>query len=129
MSVPSVLPQLVERLPFYRDQNSSYHLRLLLAQIAHVSLAASHSLLNMHAAVLAARRVAGRRTPALSIARVQARSYAAPVPYAKEDDDPQLADYPRLPAVSKQTRPARGWEDMQMRRNFGEPVRKSKTLI
>ncbi|KAI0707326.1 hypothetical protein C8Q76DRAFT_696541 [Earliella scabrosa] len=36
------------------------------------------------------------------------------------DDDPQLADYPRLPFVSKQTRPARGWEDMQFRRNFGE---------
>lgn len=76
----------------------------------------------MQAAALAARRVAGRRTPALSsIART--RAYATPVSYVKEDEDPQLGDYPRLPAVSKQTRPARGWEDMQMRRNFGEPVR------
>ena len=40
-----------------------------------------------------------------------------------EDDDPQLADYPRLPYVSKQLRPALGWEDMQFRRNYGETVR------
>lgn len=39
------------------------------------------------------------------------------------EDDPQLADYPRLPFVSKQTRTPFGWDDMQMRRNFGETVR------
>ena len=40
-----------------------------------------------------------------------------------DDGDPQLGDYPSLPFVSKQRRPARGWEDFQFRRNFGEPVR------
>ena len=50
---------------------------------------------------------------------------ALPKDLVHEDDDPQLADYPRLPYVSKQLRPARGWDDMQFRRNYGETVRKS----
>ncbi|PCH42191.1 hypothetical protein WOLCODRAFT_137755 [Wolfiporia cocos MD-104 SS10] len=60
-------------------------------------------------AVLRARRVA----PTL-------RTYATPVKHENEDD-PQLGDYPHVPAISKQYRPARGWQDPQMRRNFGEP--------
>ncbi|KAI0749822.1 hypothetical protein C8Q80DRAFT_1101214 [Daedaleopsis nitida] len=46
-----------------------------------------------------------------------------------EDDDPQLADYPRLPFVSKQTRSPRGWEDMQFRRNFGEPMHEQEEVL
>ncbi|KAH9903064.1 hypothetical protein C8Q73DRAFT_609672, partial [Cubamyces lactineus] len=45
------------------------------------------------------------------------------------DDDPQLADYPRLPFVSKQTRPALGWEDLQFRRNFGEPLHEQEEVL
>ncbi len=48
---------------------------------------------------------------------------ALPKSTLHEDDDPQLADYPRLPYVSKQLRPPLGWEDLQFRRNFGETVR------
>ena len=40
-----------------------------------------------------------------------------------DDPDPQLAGYPQLPNVSRQTLPARGWWDMQMRRNMGDTVR------
>ncbi|KAH9928286.1 uncharacterized protein B0H18DRAFT_953990 [Fomitopsis serialis] len=49
------------------------------------------------------------------------RSYATPVHY-KEEHDPQLGDYPQLPWVSRQRLPARGWDDQQMRRNFGDPL-------
>ena len=64
-----------------------------------------------------AARIRSYATPAAT----QASSEAVPV-FTGVDDDPQLADYPRLPYVSKQTRPARGWEDMQFRRNYGETV-------
>ncbi|KAI0671778.1 hypothetical protein C8Q78DRAFT_991332 [Trametes maxima] len=68
------------------------------------------------------------------------RSYATPTTAAPtspapltstlpEDDDPQLADYPRLPFVSKQTRPARGWEDLQFRRNYGEPLHEQEEVL
>lgn len=42
-----------------------------------------------------------------------------------DEVDPQLAGYPQLPNVSRQTLPARGWWDMQMRRNMGDTVRRS----
>ena len=64
------------------------------------------------------RRVAAhtvaRRPPVLTLAR----------PYASraEEPDTQLTDYPKLPWVSRQTLPPRGWQDEQMRRNFGETV-------
>ncbi|CAL1716685.1 unnamed protein product [Somion occarium] len=81
----------------------------------------------MQAATLAARRVAQRRPAALtSLAKCSVRTYATPVPYLKEEEDPQLADYPRVPAISKQTRPAKGWDDPQMRRNFGEPLHENE---
>lgn len=51
------------------------------------------------------------------------RKYATPSTVLKPSDDPQLAGYPELPYVSKQRRPALGWDDPQMRRNFGETVR------
>lgn len=71
---------------------------------------------------LIAARTAGVRSAIRAARLVPAlRTYATPATF-KDDDDPQLADYPRLPYISKQRRPARGWEDWQMRRNFGEPV-------
>lgn len=51
------------------------------------------------------------------------RTYATPVPVVEESNDMPPEDYPDVPFVPKQRRPARGWEDPQMRRNFGEPVR------
>lgn len=46
------------------------------------------------------------------------RSYATP----PQEVDPQLDGYPQLPFVQRGTLPARGWDDMLERRNFGEPV-------
>ena len=50
------------------------------------------------------------------------RQYATPVEYKPHEKDPQLGDYPQLPYVTTQLRPARGWWDVQMRRNYGEVV-------
>ena len=80
----------------------------------------------MRALALAARRVGGLRAANLRLAAAPAvRNYATPVPSKIEDPDPQLADYgyPDVPASNKQYRPARGWQDSQMRRDFEEPVR------
>ena len=60
-----------------------------------------------------------RRSPARPLLPASARTYASPA----EEPDPQLAGYPQLPWVSRQTLPPRGWQDEQMRRNFGETVR------
>ncbi|KAI0077930.1 hypothetical protein K474DRAFT_1690650 [Panus rudis PR-1116 ss-1] len=83
------------------------------------------------------RRVVARR--AQTSLAAGARTYATPVPWStpapapptpkEQEDDPQLGDYPRLPWVSKQTRPARGWEDPQMRRNFGEPLHEKEEIL
>ncbi|KAF8575243.1 hypothetical protein K439DRAFT_1623764 [Ramaria rubella] len=48
------------------------------------------------------------------------RQYATPVEYNPSEKDPQLGDYPQLPFESTQLRPAKGWWDLQMRRNYGE---------
>ncbi len=74
---------------------------------------------------LAARRATAVRSGTLRAVSSATRSYATGSPVSlKEEQDPQLGDYPTLPDISKQRRPARGWDDPQMRRNFGEPVRK-----
>lgn len=82
-----------------------------------------HSFVTVMSSTILAARKAGIRA-ALRANRTQAtRSYAAaPVSY-KEGHDPQLGDYPVLPYVNRQRLPARGWDDWQMRRNFGDPVR------
>ncbi|KIJ52589.1 hypothetical protein M422DRAFT_94388, partial [Sphaerobolus stellatus SS14] len=36
--------------------------------------------------------------------------------------DPQLDGYPQLPWETTQTKPPTGWWDLQMRRNYGEPI-------
>lgn len=75
----------------------------------------------MHALRVAVRPAAGLRRATANVVR----TYATPVPHVEypPSKDPQLAGYPELPYVSKQRRPPLGWEDPQMRRNFGEPVR------
>ena len=78
--------------------------------------------LAMQALRVAARPVAGVRTRVLAQA---VRGYAVPSTELKPSDDPQLAGYPELPYVSKQRRSAYGWDDPQMRRNFGDPVREN----
>ncbi|KAI0783665.1 Ndufb8, NADH dehydrogenase 19kDa subunit [Abortiporus biennis] len=84
----------------------------------------------MQSTVLAARHAAGRRVAALrSVAVRSIASSSTPVPLVKEEEDPQLAGYPVLPWVSKQTRPALGWEDWQMRRNFGETLHEKEEIL
>ena len=86
----------------------------------------------MASSLAVARRAALQARAAVHIrhyANISAAETPAPIHPAPltstlhEDDDPQLADYPHLPYVSKQLRPARGWEDVQFRRNYGETVR------
>ncbi|KAL1949519.1 hypothetical protein VTO73DRAFT_8400 [Trametes versicolor] len=82
--------------------------------------------------------VAARRAALRARAAPRLRCYATPATSAPttpapltspEDDDPQLGDYPRLPFVSKQTRPALGWEDPQFRRNYGEPLHEQEEVL
>lgn len=42
--------------------------------------------------------------------------------HAQKELDPQLNGYPQLPNTSRQSLPATGWWDGQMRRNFGDTV-------
>ncbi|KAI0787631.1 hypothetical protein C8Q74DRAFT_1366471 [Fomes fomentarius] len=92
----------------------------------------------MNSSLAAARRAALRVRPAprprfyVAPAVAQAPAPTTPAPLTAtlpDDDDPQLADYPRLPFVSKQRRPARGWEDLQFRRNFGEPLHDQEEIL
>ncbi len=77
----------------------------------------------MQAVGVAARRAVAARSAALRLSTTTAtRSYATPVPFLKEEKDPQLGDYPDLPYEHKMRRNPRGWDDPQMRRNFGELV-------
>jgi hypothetical protein len=77
-------------------------------------------------------RIAVRRVvPRLGLVR----TYATPVEFKQPEHDPQLGDYPQLPAISNQRRPPKGWWDNQERKNFGETVslgmqsRRGKTSI
>ncbi|KAK2463438.1 hypothetical protein APHAL10511_004524 [Amanita phalloides] len=77
-----------------------------------------------------ARRVAAvhalaRRPAVLSLLPASVRSYASPA----EEPDPQLAGYPQLPWVSRQTLPPKGWQDEQMRRNFGETLHEQEEVL
>jgi hypothetical protein len=64
------------------------------------------------------RIVAQRAVPRLRLVR----AYATPVEFKQPKNDPQLGDYPQIPAISVQRRPAKGWWNVQERRNFGETV-------
>jgi len=56
------------------------------------------------------------------------RTYSTPVPF-QDEVDPQLGGYPQLPYVSRQRLPARGWDDPQMRRNFGDPLHEVEEVL
>lgn len=83
-------------------------------------LTSSHSTkTNMNA--LSKPRAAARlfkSSPASVAVPAVLRTYASQA----QEADPQLADYPRLPWVSRQRLPPKGWWDPQMRRNFGDTV-------
>lgn len=66
-------------------------------------------------------RVVGARTSRKVCVLKQARMYATPSPRGVEED-PMLNGYPQLPDVNRQWLPPRGWWDVQMRRNYGDPV-------
>jgi NADH dehydrogenase (ubiquinone) 1 beta subcomplex subunit 8 len=70
--------------------------------------------------------VLARRTPRALAAAVRGRTYASqpPAAYHQQEVDPQLGGYPQLPYISRQRLPAKGWWDPQMRRNFGDTVRR-----
>ncbi|KAI0775174.1 hypothetical protein BD413DRAFT_603149 [Trametes elegans] len=74
-------------------------------------------------------RAAAPRIRCYSTPTAPAPTTPAPVTSTEPDDDPQLGDYPRLPFVSKQTRPPLGWDDPQFRRNFGEPLHEQEEIL
>ncbi|TFK74103.1 hypothetical protein BDN72DRAFT_886500 [Pluteus cervinus] len=53
------------------------------------------------------------------------RTYATP----SQEPDPQLGDYPQLPWVSRQTLPAKGWDDPLLRRNFGDTLHEQEEVL
>ncbi|KAI0065312.1 Ndufb8, NADH dehydrogenase 19kDa subunit [Artomyces pyxidatus] len=57
------------------------------------------------------------------------RTYVTPVPYQKKELDPQLNGYPQLPDISRQTLPAKGWWDWQMRRNMGDIMHEREEMF
>ncbi|KAI0091191.1 hypothetical protein BDY19DRAFT_1067789 [Irpex rosettiformis] len=83
----------------------------------------------MQAVGIAARRAASARSTALKLSATVARNYATPVPFIKKEKDPQLGDYPDLPYELKQRRSPFGWDDPQMRRNFGELPHEREELV
>lgn len=60
---------------------------------------------------------------------VAARSYATPVEFSEGTADPQLNGYPQLPVSSAQRLPAKGWWDVQDRRNFGDFVQNYPSML
>ncbi|CAE6426910.1 unnamed protein product [Rhizoctonia solani] len=71
-------------------------------------------------------RIAVRRAvPRLGLAR----SYATPVEFEQPKNDPQLGDYPQIPPISVQRRPAKGWWNLQERRNFGETLPEQHEIL
>lgn len=68
------------------------------------------------------RRIVGARSIShrpLVVHHQKARTYAS---HSEEPVDYDLDHYPKLPDVSKQYLPPFGWQDQQLRRNFGDPV-------
>ncbi|CEL55238.1 hypothetical protein RSOLAG1IB_01247 [Rhizoctonia solani AG-1 IB] len=71
------------------------------------------------------RIVAQRTVPRLRLVR----AYATPVEFKQPKNDPQLGDYPQIPAISVQRRPAKGWWNVQERRNFGETLPEQHEIL
>ncbi|KAF8312506.1 Ndufb8, NADH dehydrogenase 19kDa subunit [Clavulina sp. PMI_390] len=61
--------------------------------------------------------------------RFASSSTTQPVEWEPKEVDPQLQDYPQLPAQSYQRRPAGKWDDPQERRNFGEPLPEEQEVL
>ncbi|KZT29751.1 hypothetical protein NEOLEDRAFT_1084521 [Neolentinus lepideus HHB14362 ss-1] len=76
---------------------------------------------------------AWRHAPSASsrtFSNVPARQHPVPATYKNpEMDDPQLNGYPRLPYVSRQYLPPKGWDDPQMRRNFGDTMHEQEEIL
>lgn len=69
--------------------------------------------------------------PTLAAARRAIAQRAATRPYVTKPPNPEVPDYdsvdpvpdyPELPWVSRQNLPAKGWDDMLLRRNYGDTV-------
>ncbi|KAF8643228.1 hypothetical protein AX16_009118 [Volvariella volvacea WC 439] len=80
------------------------------------------------------RRVAGAHRQLLSKRIVTATVSATPSTCRRshstsEEPDPQLNGYPQLPWVSRQNLPAKGWQDMLLRRNFGDPLHEQEEVL
>jgi len=60
------------------------------------------------------------------VRKVVARSYTTHQSETEsyETVDP-VSDYPQLPWNSRQNLPAKGWDDILLRRNYGDPVRRT----
>ncbi|KAH9942771.1 Ndufb8, NADH dehydrogenase 19kDa subunit [Amylocystis lapponica] len=83
----------------------------------------------MQTTIVTARAAAIRRVLRPNLLVPRPRTYATPTVFS-HDDDPQLADYPRLPFVSRQRLPALGpYDDPQMRRNFGETMHEKEEIL
>ncbi|KAI9461678.1 hypothetical protein BJY52DRAFT_1259525 [Lactarius psammicola] len=65
----------------------------------------------------------GLRTHAPTVSRT--RTYSA---FTQKEVDPQLNGYPQLPNESRQSLPAHGWWDNQMRRNYGDTMHEREEL-
>ncbi|CAG8526010.1 1996_t:CDS:2 [Scutellospora calospora] len=57
---------------------------------------------------------------------VRHKSVKPPKPFV---EDPQIGDYPNLPVEFKLDRPPLGWDDLQNRRNFGEPLHEEEEIL
>jgi len=64
-------------------------------------------------------------SPSSVTAPAALRAYSSQV----QEADPQLADYPRLPWVSRQRLSPKGWWDPQMRRNFGDTYHENEDIL
>lgn len=56
------------------------------------------------------------------VQRRLASTTTQPVEWEQKEVDPQLQDYPQIPALSYQRKAKGNWDDPQEKRNFGEPV-------
>ncbi|KAH9994885.1 hypothetical protein BJV77DRAFT_993644 [Russula vinacea] len=65
----------------------------------------------------------GLRRQSLFLPRLRAYS-----PLAQKELDPQLDGYPQLPGISRQSLPAKGWWDIQMRRNLGDTMHEREEM-
>ncbi|KXN80889.1 hypothetical protein AN958_06933 [Leucoagaricus sp. SymC.cos] len=83
----------------------------------------------MHNALLRPALAATRRAAARHTA---VRSYATQKPGPEVPDyssvDP-VPDYPQLPWNSRQNLPAKGWDDMLLRRNYGDPLHEQEEVL